>query len=205
MTDEERDTAVQRLVSKSWAELEALEFNGRLLFPGELRKYTANGTLRTEPVMLRVPRAGDLRRARVVARDLAVRSKHDLDRDKDLVEGLENLVILQEAIRSTTPPHEPYVADPLELERDWDADSLGEVWARLDTLRALIDPAPADMTQEQTFAVLARIVAEQSISPLVAFGPSARAHFIVSMASLLLSSLASKSLSESPVSSTPEW
>jgi hypothetical protein len=201
MTDQ-RDAAVGALLRKSWAELEALEFQGRLLFPGELRRYKADGSLFSVAVKLRVPRAGDLRKARVIARDLAARVKLDLDRDKDMVEGLENLVILQEAIRNTTEPYEPYVADPLELERSWDADSLAEVWTRLDALRAQIDPAPADMSQEQTFAVLAQIAAEQSITPLVAFGPGTRARFIISMATMLLSSLASRSSLASSDSST---
>jgi hypothetical protein len=202
-TDEKRDAAVGELLSKSWGDLEALEFQGRVLFPGKLRRYKADGTLIEVNVLLRVPRQPDMRKARVIARQMALSSKLDLDRDKDLVEGLENLVILQEAIRNPDkPPHEPLVSDPLELEKDWDIDSLAETWSRLEALRAMLDPAPAEMTQEQTFTVLAQIASTQSISPLVVYGPSTRARFIITMASLLLSSLASKSSSESSGSST---
>lgn len=191
------------LLRKSWGELEVLEFAGYLLFPETINKRTPEGVEKID-VCLRIPRNNELRKARGMARQLFKKDGLDPEADKDLFDELENLCILSLAIRNRSSPHEPWVPDPEELERNYDKSSLAECWAKIDALSLRVDPRPYDIDKDTMLGMIAAIVKERNISPLVVFGSAAQNTFIVSMADLLTSFLESKSSSDQSDFSTQE-
>ena len=184
-----------QLLGKSWDDLEVLEHAGHLLFPAEVYRRVRGGEFEPIKVRLRVPRGTDLRKARVKAREWALEEGLDLQADRDLVDDLEIMCTLARAIRNATPPHEPWVADPRELDKDYDRRSLMQVWGKLDSLVHVLDPAPNTISGDEMVALLGAIVRENSIVPLAVYGPESQAGFIVTMAGQLLSLLQSKSSS----------
>jgi hypothetical protein len=187
---------VEQLLGKSWGELEVLEHAGYLLFPDNIYKRRKDGTFDSVKVMLRLPRQHELRKARVQARGIAVKDGIDLDRDRDLFGDVETVCILAMAIRNSTPPHEPMIPDPLELERDYDRACLMQVWAKIDALHRLVDPAPHEIGEREMFALVAAIAKERSIYPLAVYAADLQATFVVTMACLLNPLLEPKPSSE---------
>lgn len=181
---------VEQLIGTPWGDLEVLEKAGYLLYPGTiLRATTRPGQFETQPVMMRVPRGPDLRRARIQARELARAEGLDLQADKDLVDDLEITCTLAMCLRNTTEPFEPWEPDPRELDRRYDRQSLRQAWARLDALAQMIDPAPAEIGEAEMLALLSAIARDRSILPLAVYGQASQIFFIVTMASRLMSFL----------------
>jgi hypothetical protein len=194
------DHVIEQLLGKPWGELEILEYSGRMLFPAEIHKITKGGTFETVLVRLMIPREPELRKARVKARELALKSGIDLDRDKDLFNDLETICILAVAIRNYKPMDsgfcEPFEMEPEDLEKLYDRASLMAIYEKLERLSEVINPQPNKTTKEETLALMAAIAKERNISPLAVFGPDAQNSFIVTMVDLLLSYMRSKSSSE---------
>jgi hypothetical protein len=195
---------VEQLLGKSWGELEVLEHYGYLLFPDSIYKRKKDGTFDEIKVCLRVPRQHELRKARVEARRIAMEDGLDLDRDKDLFNDLETICILSMAIRNRATPHESMIPEPRELERDYDRACLMQIWAKLDALHQVVDPAPHKISEEEMFALIAAIAKDRSISPLAVYAADSQANFVIFTASLLASFLVSKSSSEPSDSSMQE-
>jgi hypothetical protein len=202
--DETSPHVAEQLIGKSWGELEVLEHAGYLLFPDSIYKRGKSGKFDEVKVSLRLPRQHELRRARVMARDLAIKDGLDLERDRDLFGDLETVCILSMAIRNSTPPHEPMVPDPLELEKLYDRACLMQIWAKIDALHQLVDPAPHKISEEEMFALVAAIAKDRSISPLAVYAADLQAHFVIYMACLLNPLLEFKLSSAPSDSSTPE-
>lgn len=192
-----RQKAFQELLDMTWEELGAIEFQDRLLFPHNIVRLRAGGKRETIPVMLRVPREPDTRKARILARQWAEEEKLNPNLDPDLFDDLDTICVLSAAIRNTTPPHEPWVPDPRELEKQYDRPSLDAAWARLEALRMVIDPRPDEMDEESFLALVAMISKKAEIDPLAALGSDGQTNFIVRMAKRLQSCLEPKSSSES--------
>lgn len=193
---------LQQLLSKSWAELEVIECEGHMLFPESLYRRNLKGTFTAEPVMVRVPRDADTRKARVEARQWALEEGMDLDRDRDLIEEMETMCVLQRCIlnpkaaedpRTGKEFREPWCMDAKELEKRYDRPSLHQLWAKLDALGQVLDPRPNTLGKEEMLAALAAIAKSRTIAPLHVYGPGAQKDFIVFMAQALLSFLDSKS------------
>lgn len=201
--DDVHDHVIEQLIGKNWGELEILEHYGYLLFPETLYKRSKSGEFEKQPIVLRVPRQHELREARVEARRIAKDDGLDPSLDKDLIDDIETVCILSKAIRNCTPPHEPWEPDPRGLEKRYDRGSLIQLWAKLDALHQVVDPAPHKIGEEEMFALIAAIAKERNILPLAVYGPAAQASFVIFMASLLQSSLESRSSSESSEHSTP--
>lgn len=192
-----RDHALAELMTKDWGELEVLEHAEHLLFPEKLIRRKADGTWEETPIMLRVPRDPDMRKARIDARQWAEAEGIDEKRDRDLFETMENMCILASSIRNSTPPHEPWEPDPKILERRYDKVCLRRMWERLDKLNDIINPNPDQLSAPEIVALIIAIAKARHLGPLVVYGPGAQTSFVVSMVDLLLSSLGSKLSSES--------
>ncbi len=204
LPDSVHDPVVEQLVGKNWDEIETLEHAGYLLFPDKLYKRNRQGGLDEEPIVLRVPREHELRKARVQANKIAEDDGLDPDRDKDLVDNIETVCILALAIRNSTPPHEPWKPNPRELEKRYDRGALMQLWGKLDALTHVLNPAAGSITKEEMFALVAALAKERNIVPLHVYEPDVQASFIVTMAVQLMSFLVSKSSSASSEPSTPE-
>ncbi len=192
------------LSAKTWEELEAVEFNDRLLFPDVLHVRKKDGTFKPEKVAFRVPRGPEIREARAQAKLLATEQGINKADDPELFDDLDNTCILWRALRSATEPHEPFEVDVAALEKRFDRDVLKLAWAKLEGYRRTTDPRPAAITKEQILMVVAAIAKRRAISPLLVFDGPAQDSCVVFMASLLsrlLTSPASQPWSES---STPE-
>jgi hypothetical protein len=198
------ESALDDILSKNWEELEALEHAGYLLFPAILYRKRADGTLEKLPICLRVLRPYERREARTAARVIAAEDHLDPKLDPDLFDDLDTVCLLSHAIRNRTHPHERFVPDPRELERDYDERSLDLLWGQHQAYRRLLDPRPKELSDAETVALIAAIAKEQTIGPLVAIGGAEQESLVITMASLLQGSLSSNSSSPSSETSTPE-
>lgn len=195
---------VEQLAGRTWDELQTLEYAGYILFPEKIYRRCKDGTFEGTPVVLRVPREPELRRARVTARRMATADGIDEIRDKDLFEDLETVCILWEAVRMPTTPHEPLVLTPSELEKTYDKRSLMHLWGVLDHYITLLDPRPDTLNANELTFLIAAIAKGRDIRPLRACGSLQQSRCIVSMAVQLVSFWELKSLSAPSASLTPE-
>lgn len=179
------------VLEKSWEELEAIELDGQLLFPFNLQRRTLKGW-EDIPILLKVPRESDTRKARLKAREWAKAEKLDPELDPELFSNMDSLCLLSECMRSTTPPHEPFDPFPDKLEKMYDRPSLDAAWATLDALKMVIDPRPHELSEEEMLGVIAAVAKARNIVPLAAFAGESQNSCVVFMAQRLLSLLASK-------------
>ena len=202
--DDVHEHVADALLGKSWSEVECLEFADRLLFPAELQKRKADGSFERLPVMLRVPRAPEIRKARLAARKIAQKEGLDERLDSGAIEDLETFEILAIAIRNTTDPHEPMFPFEGELEKLWDKSSLVKIWAELDALHHVIDPAPDTIGEAEMLALTAKLAKDQNLGPLVVYASGAQVYYVTTMAARYMNLLASQLSQESSEDSTPE-
>lgn len=190
--EEDHGQVIAEILSKDWGELRALEHAGYLLFPDTVYKRKSDGELEEIAVCFRVPRQHELRKARVAARRIGAKDGLDPDRDADLISDIETICILSHSIRNAKPPHEPWVPDPEDLEKNYDRSSLMQVWAKIDALHRVIDPSPATLSEKEVLALVSAIAERRSILPLIACAPDARDFCVIFMASRLQEFLDSK-------------
>lgn len=181
-----------QLMGRSWKDCEVAEHAGYLLFPEKIHKRTKGGEFESVDVMLRVPRDSDRRKARRDARAWAAREQMDETADAQLYSNMEVMCTLTYVIRSTTAPFEPHEPDPEILEAAYDLTSLVQIWAKVDLLSDILDPAPEKISGNEMFAVIAAMASSRDIGPLVAFGSAAQASLIVTMAGQLMNFLGEK-------------
>lgn len=179
------------ILSKSWDELQALEYNGEMLFPAELKQRRASGWV-SIPVLLKVPREPDVRRARVKAREWAKAEGLVPELDPLLFDNMDTMCQLAVCIRNVAPPHEPWEPFPDKIESLYDRPSLDALWAQLEALRTVIDPRPDGLTEEQLMGVIAAVARARNIVPLAGFAGESQNSCVVTMAVKLQSLLASK-------------
>lgn len=200
----EENAVRDELLSKSWADHEAVEFEDYILFPDVLIKRRADGSTVEQKVMVRVPRMKELRKCRVEARKAALAEGLDPRLDKDMFDDMETLHILTVAIRNPTPKHEQFAMDAADLEKTYDKASLVQMWQKLDAYMTVVDPRPNSLSPEETLLLLAKLAKERNLGPLAAYGSDVQTTFIVSTADQLLSYLSQPSSLESSEPSTPE-
>lgn len=187
-----RAHAIARLMTTDWEELEIVEHAEHLLFPDVLIKRRLGGKWEETPVMLRVPREKDLRQSRVEARAWAAREKISEKDDRDLFTNMENMCVLARCIRNATMPFESMHPDPEYLERNFDKVCLQHMWSKLDKLNDVLNPAPNQLSSPEIVTLIVAIAKARHLGPLVVYGPGAQTSLVVSMADLLLNSVASK-------------
>lgn len=199
-----------QLAKKSWGELEAVERGDHLLFPEKLWKRNKAGKFEVTPIMVQVPRMGDMRKARALAHVIAREDGIDPKFDSHLFDDLENVCIMAYAVRDATSPYSFMFArdkdtpDPRMLERKFDEGSLSHLWSRLAPYKQLLNPQLTRVTRDEFMAVIAAIAERRDIAPLLAIDGLARDSCIVTMACLLQSLMTRQSSSQSSESSTPE-
>lgn len=198
------ELTAMELAVKPWSELEALEFQDRVLFPDVLHRRKGDGKFEQVQVMFRVPRDHEIRAARKECKAIAAADGIDPKGDADIYNQLDNVCLLWHAIRNVTPPHEPLCLSAKELESTYDRSSLAQAWSKLEGYRRVSDPRPANLSKEQLFALVASIAERKQITPLLAFDGPSQAASIIFMASLLTKLLSFKSSSERSEPSTPE-
>lgn len=188
----DNDALINLVLNKNWDELEAVEYAGYLLFPDEILKRKKDGTFERVPVMVRVPREHEMRKSRIDARNWAKEEGLDPELDPDLFDNMDSMCTLAQAIRSTSPPHEPFEPDPKRLERVYDRPSLDALWAKIQGYREVLDPRPSSLTEEQTMAIIGAVAKARNTVPLAALGGRSQTSLVVTMASRLTSSRPSK-------------
>jgi hypothetical protein len=187
---------VEQIESAPWKELELLEYAGHLLFPAVVQRKKPNGEFESDAVMLRAPRPNEVRKARVTARAMALSDGLDVDRDKDLIDDLEDICLLSQCVRNSTPPHEPWVPDPREFESRYDLGTLEHLYSQLHEVIAAVDPKPSTLDHAETLAVVAAIAERRDIHPLRVLGPAAQSSCIIFMADQCVSCWNQKSSRE---------
>jgi len=204
--DQYGSMVMQQLVAKKWEELvvEEQEVANFLLFKDALRSRKRDGTWEVKPVNYHPLRNHEKRAARKTARDLASKSGIDPDKDPDVFSDLDNVCILQLALRNITAPFEPLCSTPEELERMFDRETLAQAFGILNDYSSLLDPQLEHMNREQFMVSVAAVAEGRSIRPLRAFGGECQTNFVITMATLLNDLLTSKSLSESSEQLMPE-
>lgn len=182
----DRQKLVQEILKRSWADLQVLEFQGHLLFPHQITRFTATGRELID-VMLQVPREPISRKARLQARTWASKVGLDPNLDPDLFDNMDTMCILSLCIRNVSAPHEPWEPDPAVLEEKYDRPSLDAAWARIEALRIVIDPQES-VVDDDTFAMLIATIAKKAnIDPLAVLDSNGLQTFIVRTAKLLQS------------------
>lgn len=193
--NERTDTAalVRAILDKKWDDLQAEEFAEYLLFPDELLKRKKDGTFERTPIMIRVPREHETRKARMDARAWAAKDGLDPVLDPDLFDNMDTMCTLSIAIRNTTAPFEAYEPDPKRLERVYDRPCLDAIWAKLGAYRSILDPRPNALNDDETLAVIGVVAKTRNIAPLAALGGESQNSLIVTMAVQYVTSRTNKS------------
>jgi hypothetical protein len=200
-TEDPVDRAV-RLTLDNWAELGIEEHEGVLHMPASIKRRNKTGGVDEVPVMLRNVTNVHKHRARVLARDLAGKMKLDLDRDRDLIEQIENYAILSYAVRDPKT-YDQHVATAGELLERYDTQSLAELWGRYNLWVDMLDPRYGELEAEQLWRVIARIASEKNPSPLAGLAGFEQASCIVLMAVAASNSPTRPSWLGSPTTSLP--
>ncbi|HEX4334695.1 MAG TPA: hypothetical protein VH062_02210 [Polyangiaceae bacterium] len=202
LREDDRAHVWEQVAAKKWDDLGAIELaDGSIGFPDEIYKRDPKtGTFVAEPIVLRVLRGPDMRKARVEAYGIAKSDKIDPEKDKILFEDLEELCKLWFAIRSPKFPYEQLAFDARELEKSYDRPSLEQVNGKLAQYRRVLDPKLGGMRAEEMTALSAALVARQNLAPLFAFDDATQEIYFITMAQLHLAYLKARS---SPGSSEP--
>jgi hypothetical protein len=195
---------IAELGGATWAELEVKQHeDGSLLFPSELRRRDTEGKLVVRKVRVRAPRPGDHLKVRVEAIAWFSRLKGlDRERDKDMFEQLEQLVLLARAIRSFEPPHEQFCA--AEQLADWDEASLTDIQERINLFKLALEPDDGELSDEQFWPTVLAVGRSADIGPLVDIAGRGLLSFILRTAKEASLSPNAKPWLRSSETSTPE-
>lgn len=195
---------IDELGGKTWDELEVRRHdNGRLMFPGELRRRDEKGAVVVKRVRVCVPAPEDHVAARVEA--IAWFSKQkglDRERDKDLFDEMEQVCLLARAIREGDPPH-AQALDHTELAA-WDEASIQDIQERINIFKLLVDPREGELDDEQFWRSLLAVGRGATIGPLVDMSGPVQLSFILRMAKVALTSPEALSWLRSSETSTPD-
>ena len=196
------DDIRKALRGKSWEEIEALEHEGRVLFPDSIRFRARDGSVTEVAILVRALRNHERRKARVEARDRAKQDGLDLDRDADLCATLDRLYQLARAIREVKEPHEQHATAEM-LEQNYDGRSLDELWSRYEVYCDRSDPRIEITDEAQLWAALGEVARVGNILPLTGLESFSQNGCIVFGARQALLSPTFKSFLDSIDRSTP--
>lgn len=193
---------VVKLVLENWDQIGVEERDGILHLPAAIKRRTKDGGIAETPVRLRAITNRQRFTARTESRAWALRLQLDLERDRDLVEMLEEYVILSYAIRDEDC-HTQHVPDAESLWRLYDPASIAEVWGRYDAWVRMQHPSFGSWDGEKMWQVIAQIRARSDISFLAVMPGFEQASCILLMAREACSSPNAPSFARSSGTSTP--
>ena len=186
-----------------FAELGALEHEGRLHFPESLKKRNAKGELVEVPIVIRIPRQEERARARVEARKWCEKIGIDPEKDADHLDSFDTLCLCARAIRDVEPPHAQHMLAH-DLVASYDTRSLLDAWDRINFYDRMLDPRPEEI-DDATFERLVEAVRKAgNLRPLAAIAGSAHDRFVTRMASELSSLWTARSSAPSLATSTSD-
>lgn len=178
------------------------------LLPAVMRKRDDKGKLDEKPITIMTIDEPRRYKARVRAREWALKLKLDLDRDADLAGQLENYEIMTYAIREPKAPYDQVYAKGEELFAAWKKGPLMEIWGLVNHWEDLNNPRFGELTRDELWDVVQRINREKTLRPLMLTGGIEQSSCIMLMAEAALhspmapSSLRLRLSSASPSSST---
>jgi hypothetical protein len=176
------------------------------LLPATLRARNASGGFEEKEIMLMTLDEPRRNKARVRAREWALKQKLDLDRDKDLVDQLENFEILayviREPVANPDKTHDQIYPTGEHLYQVWKKAPLTEIWGILDAWENVTNPRFGDLDRDELWRV-AQEVAKKGVRPLMSIGGIEQHNFILLMAKAALSSPMAPSWLHSPTTSQP--
>lgn len=162
--------------------------NGPAL-PAVLRVRQATGELKETPCVLIEVDEPRRYKARVRSRAWAHELKLDLDRDKDLVDQLENFEILAYAMREAEEPHSAQIcAEGKELFNLYKKGPLMEVWGVFNHWTEIMSPRFGRLDRDEIWGVISEIVKEGTLRPLMRIGGLEQSSCMLLMARAALSS-----------------
>lgn len=167
MTDKPKTAQVQqvvRLVLDNWNAIGVVEGDGVLHMPTTLKRREKDGGLREEKVFVRHISNAQRVKARVRSREWALSLGLDLERDRDLIDDLENYEILAFAIRDAQWVQHFQRGE--DLYKAYDAPSLQHLWAEYDAWVRMQHPGFGTWDGAAMWEVVAKVKATGSIAPL---------------------------------------
>lgn len=196
---------VVRLVLENWDSIGVEESaDGILHLPASIKRRSKTGGIDETRVMLRNVTNRHRYRARTAAREWAKELSLDLDRDRDLVNQLEDYEILAFAIRDADDENfTQHVPDGKHLWELYEPGSISELWGRYDAWIRMLHPSFGTWDAEQMWQVIARIKGGADITPLAVMPGIEQASCILLMAREACSSPNAPSWLRSSVTSTP--
>lgn len=151
---------------KTWDELEVKTHeSGRLMFPAEIRRRKADGSVESVKVRVCVQNPQDKILARATARAWFRQIKDlDFERDKDLFLEMEQVCILAQALRTHAEPHSQFATHD-ELAQ-YDEQSLRDLRERLTLFEAMLDPRESVLDEETAWRKIFAVARGSTLLPL---------------------------------------
>lgn len=171
---------VVELVLENWDEIGVVEGDGVLHLPATLKKRAKNGGIVEEQIYLRNITNAQRMKARTRSRQWANELGLDLDRDRDLVDDLENYEILAYAVRDGE--WVMHYQDGAALFKAYEAPSLQHLWATYDAWVRMQHPGFGTWDGAAIWQVIAKVRAQQSIAPLAVMPGFEQASCVLFMA-----------------------
>jgi hypothetical protein len=179
-----RDADVEQVVQltlDNWEEIGVQESpDGILHLPATIKRRNAKGNVIEETVFLRNVSNPQRFKARTAARAWAAELQLDLDRDKDLVDQLENYSILAFAIRDGQ--FIQHMPDAKLLFKTYDMQSLNELWGVYDAWLRMLHPSFGTWDGEKLWKVIAKVSAGSTLAPLAVLPGIEQASCVLFMA-----------------------
>ncbi len=157
---------VVRLMLENWDLIGVVEGDGGILhLPATIKRRDKTGGVSETKVLLRNISNPQRVQSRVRSRAWAKELDLDLDRDRDLVDQLENYEILAYAIRDEDGFMQ-HVPNGSALWKQYDMQSLGEIWGAYDAWVRMLHPSFGTWDGEKIWKVIARVRAGSTLAPL---------------------------------------
>lgn len=178
------------LKGKTAADLDLVEFGGRIFFPETIHRLKKGGKFEPVEVVVCVLRPTEKALARRDAKRFAERWQLDREKDADQFEIIDIFARLSHAIRTKELEHgQAYTLDTLvsnKPDEGFDERSLLAVWERIRVYEDLIDPNIVEpMSEEEVLQTAYAIDRVRNLTPLAATGGRALDSCVIGMASIL--------------------
>lgn len=197
------DAIAMWLAGKTPADFDAIEAEGRVMYPEVIRRRDPKSdALQEVPIYLRTPTTLEQVRARVealvwVQKAAKLKERPTMDQaeaifGREYFDSIDTLFLLERCIFDREPLKEGGAYAPYMLAEHLDKlhpkAALHDVYQRLSFYQAIEDPRIHELTENEFSQAVAAIAKVRNLSPLVAIDGRAHASFFVSMADRLTSS-----------------
>lgn len=176
----EQEKRVVQLVLENWDQIGVVEGDGKLHMPFALKRRAKDGGIKEERVWLRNIDNLQRMKARVRSREWAVSLGLDLERDRDLIDDLENYEILAYAIRDEQWVQHYQRGE--DLFKAYEGPSLQAAWAEYDAWVRMQHPGFGTWDGKALWQVIAKVKATGSIAPLAVMPGFEQASCVLFMA-----------------------